>query len=107
MDPALAHPPLWTVVGTAWVVLGALVGVMIGWWRNRLLRAALMGAALGPIGWWLVARMPGRFIECPACSRRIRVQARTCAHCGADVLRSVNRSARSSLKGTDSAKGPW
>ena len=107
MEELLAHPPPWAVATAAWVVGGALVGAAVGWWRNRLLQGTFAGALLGPIGWWAVGRLPGRFRECPACSRPIRTQLRTCPHCGADVLRTEHRSPRSSLKGTDSSRGPW
>ena len=68
---------------------------------------ALLGALLGPVGWWLVWRTPGAFDECGACSRPVRVQARTCPHCGASRMRPLGRSTRSQLKGVERARGPW
>jgi uncharacterized membrane protein YeaQ/YmgE (transglycosylase-associated protein family) len=103
----LMHPPLWAIVSAAWLMVGALIGAMVGWWRNRLLQGTFAGAVLGPVGWWAVGRLPGRFRECPACSRAIRSQLRTCPHCGANVLRVDHRSARSSLKGKESSRSPW
>ncbi len=102
-----SDPPLWALLAAGWVLVGALVGAAVGWWRNRLLQGTFAGAALGPIGWWVVGSMPGRFRECPACSRALRVQLRTCSHCGADVVRAEHRSARSSLKRKEASKGRW
>ena len=98
----------WVYALAVWVGAGALLGAAIGWWgRNRLWRGALLGAALGPVGWWLVWRAPGAFEECSTCSRPVRVQARTCPHCGASRMRPNGRSTRSQLKGVERARGPW
>ena len=92
----------------AWSGTGLAVGLLIGWWRNRLLFGAVAGMLLGPIGWVLAWLAPGRFRECPACTRPIRVQAERCRHCGADVTKVDARSSRSSLKGSiTGTRQPW
>jgi hypothetical protein len=98
----------WVHVAGTWIGVGASIGAALGWWgRNRFLRGALLGAALGPLGWWLLWRAPGAWAECAACSRPARVQARTCPHCGASREHRVGRSTRSQLKGVERARGRW
>jgi len=98
----------WLYALGAWVITGALAGAAVGWWgRNRFWRGALLGAVLGPLGWWLVWRKPGAFAECGACSRPVRVQARTCPHCGAGRAQAAGRSSRSQLKGVERTRAPW
>ncbi|HET7844512.1 MAG TPA: hypothetical protein VFL14_10205 [Xanthomonadales bacterium] len=92
----------------AWCGAGLLVGVLVGWLRNRIVLGAVAGLVLGPVGWWVTWLLPARFRECPSCSRPIRVQAAHCRHCGADVAAVEGRSTRSSLKGsTTAARKPW
>lgn len=91
-----------------WCGVGLLVGLLVGWRRNRVVLGAVAGVVLGPIGWWVTWMLPARLRECPACSRPIRVQAVTCRHCGADVRATESRSSRSSLKGSvTGARQPW
>lgn len=98
----------WFYALATWAGVGALAGAAIGWWaRNRFWRGALLGALLGPVGWWLLWRAPGAFAECAACSRPVRVQARTCPHCGAGRAQSLARSSRSQLKGVERGRAPW
>ena len=94
-------------IALTWVVVGGIGGAIVGWIKNRVLRGVVLGATLGPVGWIIVGVLEGNFRDCPACSRPIRVQALTCRHCGASVARVEARSARSSLKGTETAKRPW
>ncbi len=89
----------WTNVLVAWAAVGFVGGCLVGWQRNRWLAGPVVGGLLGPVGWWLIWRLPARWRECPVCSMRIDIDARTCRHCGADVLRSTARSARSELRG--------
>lgn len=89
----------WADVLVAWGVTGLVGGALVGWRRNRWIAGPFAGLVLGPVGWWWVCRLPGRWRDCPACSRPIDPAARTCPRCGADVQRSAARSARSELKG--------
>src|ERR1700742_4260033 len=65
----LLSPDLW-----AWAIgltiIGAIVGAWIGHKRKTVLRDALLGAALGPIGWIISARMAPRNPprKCPSCN---------------------------------------
>ena len=90
-----------------WVIAGGAVGAVVGFFKNRVWRGALLGATLGPLGWLILGLLEGDFRDCPACSRPIRVQAKVCPHCRASVSRVEGRSPRSSLKGTASSKDPW
>jgi len=90
----------------AWVGIGFIGGVFIGWKRNRWLLGPILGLLLGPLGWLLVARMRGRLRECPSCSRTIASGATTCRHCGADVNKTDARSTRAAFK-TGDRGGGW
>src|SRR5215471_12848561 len=67
---ALTSPRLWfwTLVFT---VVGAVVGAWIGKRKNAVVRDALLGAALGPIGWVISLLLPPSkpAPKCPACQR--------------------------------------
>lgn len=108
MLPFAQQHAAWFYALAIWVAVGALAGAAIGWWgRNRFWRGALLGALLGPMGWWLLWRTRGAFAECASCSRPVRVQARTCPHCGAGRAQSLARSSRSQLKGVERGRAPW
>ena len=71
----------WFYALAAWAGAGALGGAAIGWWaRNRFWRGALLGALLGPVGWWLLWRAPGAF------ARLERI-----AHCCFHVAQAVRQ----------------
>jgi predicted nucleic acid-binding Zn ribbon protein len=89
----------------AWGAAGFVGGAWVGRRRNRWILGPLLGALLGPLGWWWVWRLPPRLRECPACSRPISSTATTCRHCGADVNRFAQRSARASMKSADRGGG--
>ena len=89
----------------AWVLTGALVGAAIGFARDRVLAGMALGALLGPIGWFAVARSRVAQLECPGCSRTISRAALVCPRCGANLHREQARSSRSALKRR--GRGPW
>ncbi|MGA9333286.1 MAG: hypothetical protein WBV39_03315 [Rudaea sp.] len=72
---------MWTIVIT---IVCAAIGAWIGKRRNSVVRDAILGAALGPIGWiislCLAPTKPGRM--CPACKRQVDVQDQHCRQCG-------------------------
>src|SRR5215471_8317240 len=80
---ALTSPQLWlwTIVFT---IVGAVVGAWIGRRKNAVVRDALLGAALGPIGWVISLLMPADKPQplCPACRRVVAAGDRHCRHCG-------------------------
>lgn len=89
----------------AWLGIGFIGGVFVGWQRNRWLLGPILGLLLGPLGWLLVSRMRKRLRECPSCSRTIASGASTCRHCGADVNKADARSTRATFKTADRGGG--
>jgi hypothetical protein len=90
----------------AWLGVGFIGGVLVGWQRNRWLPGPILGTLLGPLGWLLVARVRSRLRECPSCSRIIASGASTCRHCGADVRKTDARSTRATFETADRG-GRW
>lgn len=95
LDPAL----WWWAVGLT--VLFAVVGALIGWRKGRWLAGLLWGAALGPIGWIVVALMAPRGPACADCGHVNAGSAERCGHCGADLRSAAARSERSRLRRDD------
>ena len=79
----LLSPDLW-----AWAIgitiVGAIVGAWIGRKKNTMVRDALLGAALGPIGWMISAKSatakPPK--KCPSCSAPVGPTDAFCKSCG-------------------------
>src|SRR5580765_7445122 len=86
-DPTLWF---WTI---AFTVIGAVVGAWIGKRKNAVVRDAILGAALGPIGWIISLCLPARSNpppkkskrNCPACRKEIDPGDAHCRHCGAKL----------------------
>ena len=97
---SLFDPLLWEWA-LAITVACALVGFFIGKAKGRWLAGLLWGAALGPIGWLIVALSKSGFVECPECGQPNAPAAKVCRHCGVDVRKAVQRSERSRLKRDD------
>jgi len=79
-------PTLWAwAIGLT--VVGAIGGAWIGKRKNTVSRDAILGAALGPIGWiisiFLPAPKPPR--TCSACKRVVGLTDAHCKHCGAKL----------------------
>jgi hypothetical protein len=89
----LSDPRLWLWALVLTVVCGA-VGAMIGRRKNTVVRDAVLGAALGPIGWIISLCLPAQRPPpaCPACKREVGAADAHCRHCGA-ALRTA-KSAR-------------
>ena len=83
---ALSDPKLWiwTLVFT---VACALVGAMIGRYKNAVARDTILGAALGPIGWIISLCLPAHKPRprCRACGREVEAGDAHCRHCGAKL----------------------
>lgn len=87
-----------------WLELGfAAVGALIGWAKGAMLRGALLGALLGPVGWVISLLSKSKLPECPACGRGNLAGARRCRHCGADLLHQPSQ--RSALNADRSRRG--
>ena len=80
----LLSPEMWAwAIGIT--VVGAIVGAWIGWKRNTVWRDALLGAALGPIGWMISWKMapPKPPRKCPSCRVVVGGADAYCKSCGA------------------------
>jgi ribosomal protein L32 len=98
LDPTLWE---WAIVLT---LACAAVGAAIGWIRGRWLAGLVWGAALGPIGWLVIALSKAGLGECPECGHRNQPDARVCHRCGIDIRRTAGQSPRSRLKAQDRAR---
>lgn len=83
---ALTDPTLWI-----WAIVFTIVGVLVGAWigkrKNAVARDALLGAALGPIGWIISLLLPARKApaRCPVCAKHVDAGDAHCRHCGAKL----------------------
>jgi hypothetical protein len=99
LDPALWE---WALLLT---VICALIGAVIGWAKGRWLAGFIWGAALGPIGWIVVALSKSGLRECPECGRRNQPDAKVCRYCGIDFRKHAGQTTRSRLKAQDRSRG--
>jgi ribosomal protein L40E len=100
----LLSPALW-----AWV-LGitlacAVVGALVGAAKGRWLAGLIWGAALGPIGWLVIALSKGNLPECPECGLDNPSDAKSCRHCGVNLRVAAMRNDRARFKRNDSGRG--
>lgn len=82
----LADPALW-YWAIGFTVLCALVGALIGKYKNAIVRDTLLGLALGPFGWLISLLLPATKPKptCVACKRPVDVADKHCRHCGAKL----------------------
>ena len=82
----LADPKLWFWALLITLVCGA-IGAAIGRYKNAVVRDAILGAALGPIGWVISVLLPATRPkpQCPVCRREVAVGDAHCRHCGAKL----------------------
>lgn len=100
----LLSPSLW-----AWA-LGltaacAVIGGLIGATKGRWIAGSAWGAALGPIGWVIIALANGKEPECPDCGRTNPTVAKACRHCGVNLRAAAMRTERASSRRNDSGRG--
>jgi hypothetical protein len=83
---ALESPELW-LWAIAFTIVGAVVGALIGRRKKAMMRDAVLGAALGPIGWIISLCLPVAkpTPACPACRKEVAVGDLHCRHCGAKL----------------------
>jgi zinc-ribbon domain len=81
---ALTDPSLW-YWAIAFTVVCAVVGGLIGKYKNAIVRDTLLGLALGPIGWLVSLLLPAIKPKrrCPACGKPVDVTDKHCRNCGA------------------------
>jgi len=100
----LLSPSLWGWA-IALTLICALIGALIGRSKGRWLAGFVWGAALGPIGWIVIALSKSGLRECPECGRRNQPDAKVCRYCGIDFRKYAGQSTRSRLKAQDSSRG--
>lgn len=101
----LLDPALWAwAIGFTLVCIG--VGALIGWSKGRMTAGIIWAAVLGPIGWIIVALGRSKRQVCPECAKPNQPDAVVCRQCGANLKRSMQRTARSRLKAGDSSAPP-
>ena len=86
---AMTDPRLWFWAIVLTIVCGA-VGAWIGRRRKTVVRDAILGATLGPIGWIISLCLPPPKPKplCPACRREVATGDAHCRHCGARLKAS-------------------
>jgi hypothetical protein len=82
----LADPTLW-IWAIVITVVCAAVGALIGKYKNAVVRDAVLGAALGPIGWVISLLLPAQKAKpaCPRCRKPVDAGDAHCRHCGAKL----------------------
>ena len=101
----LLDPALWAWA-TAFTVISIAGGALIGRLKGRMTAGIIWSAVLGPIGWIVVCLGRSRLLACPECSKPNQPDAIDCRQCGANLKRSMQRTARSRLKSGDSSAPP-
>ena len=99
LSPALWE---WAIVLT---LACALVGALIGRTKGRWLAGFVWGAALGPIGWIIIAVAKREARECPECGRTNPAGAKVCHGCGIHFQKYASQTTRSRLKAQDRSRG--
>jgi hypothetical protein len=86
----IAFDPMLWFWAIAFTIIGAAVGAWIGKRKHAVVRDAILGAALGPIGWIISLALPQAIPKpaCPACKREVDAGDLHCRHCGAKLPRS-------------------
>lgn len=82
----LTDPSLWYwLIG--FTVVSAVVGALIGKYKNAIVRDTLLGLALGPIGWGISLLLPRQVPKppCRACGKPTEANDKFCRHCGAPL----------------------
>jgi hypothetical protein len=100
----LLSPSLW-----GWAIMltliCAVIGALIGRTKGRWLAGFVWGAALGPIGWIVIAVAKREPRECPECGRKNPVDAKVCHGCGIEFRKYASQTTRSRLKAQDRSRG--
>ena len=101
----LLDPTLWAWM-TAFTVVSIAGGALIGRVKGRMTAGIIWAAVLGPIGWIIVGLGRSNLQACPECAKPNQPDAIVCRQCGANLKRSMQRTARSRLKAGDSSAPP-
>lgn len=110
--PALLHVCIETLLSPSlwgWLLvltlICAVIGALIGRPKGRWLAGFVWGAALGPIGWIIVAVQKREPRECPECGRKNPSDAKVCHGCGIHFRKYASQTTRSRLKAQDRSRG--
>ncbi|MGH8122109.1 MAG: hypothetical protein ACREPT_05000 [Rudaea sp.] len=89
---ALLDPTTW-YWAIAFTIVCALVGALIGKYKNAVVRDTVLGLALGPIGWIISLLLPATKPKpaCPACKRVVEAGDAHCRYCGAALKPAAPR----------------
>jgi len=82
----MTDPTLWYwLIG--FTIVSAVVGALIGKYKNAVVRDTLLGLALGPIGWGISLLLPKKVARppCRACGTPVQAGDKYCCHCGAPL----------------------
>ena len=101
----LLSPSLWGWL-LALTLICAIVGALIGRSKGRWLAGFIWGAALGPIGWIIIAVAKREPRECPECGRTNPAGVKVCHGCGIHFEKYASQTTRSRLKAQDRS-GRW
>jgi hypothetical protein len=100
----LLNPSLWE-----WAIVLTLIcagiGALIGRSKGRWLAGFIWGAALGPIGWIVIAVSKREPRLCPECGRKNPADAKVCHACGIHFAKYASQTTRSRLKAQDRSRG--
>jgi hypothetical protein len=100
----LLSPSLW-----GWLIVMTLIcaaiGALIGRSKGRWLAGFIWGAALGPIGWIVIAVSKREPRLCPECGRKNPPDAKVCHGCGIHFAKYASQTSRSRLKSQDRSRG--
>jgi ribosomal protein L40E len=103
-NKALLNPALWEwALGIT--IACAAVGAFIGLAKGRWLAGLVWGAALGPIGWAIIAMSKANLPECPECGMSNATSAKACRHCGVNLRVAAMKTNRARFKQNDSGRG--
>jgi len=88
----VTDPKLWFWALVLTIACGA-VGAWIGKYKNAVVRDAILGAALGPIGWVISLFLPvvKPVPHCKACGKPVDAADAHCRHCGEKLKPSPSR----------------
>jgi hypothetical protein len=83
---ALTDPSLW-YWAIAFTIGCAVVGALIGRYKNAVVRDTVLGLALGPVGWIISLLLPKVQPKrvCAACAKPVDAADKHCRNCGAKL----------------------
>ena len=65
-----------------WFVVSSLGGLLLGAWKRRPRPGFWLGLFFGPLGWYLILKLPRPAWKCPGCAKYLEIGAKSCRPCG-------------------------